>query len=252
MIKPEFIAHRGYASHYPENTLIGIEAALNAGARFIEIDIQITADLIPVLFHDVDLYRITGQNGNINDVKFAQLKQFMACETDRFKDRYKNIPIPSLAEMVELLHHWPDAVAFVEIKTESLDRFGIEKVTRTVLDTTFPLKDRCILISYNEVALSYARKSGATHIGWIVKSYDERSYASARSLMPDYLFCNHTKLPPAPAPLWAGSWRWVAYEITDPALALELADRGVEMIETMEIAEMLQHPLIRDRLSHAD
>jgi len=252
MIKPEFIAHRGYTRHYPENTLIGIEAALNAGATFIEIDVQITSDLIPVLFHDVDLNRVTGQNGNINDVNFLQLKNFMACEASRFKDRYKNVPIPSLAEMVELLYHWPDTRAFVEIKAESLDRFGIEKVIRPVLDTISPLKDRCIPISYNEAALRYARKSGITQIGWIIKSYDENSLASARSLLPDYLFCNYTKLPPAPVPVWVGSWQWALYEITDPALALALVDRGVEMIETMEIGEMLRHPLIQDRLSHAD
>jgi len=252
MSKPAFIAHRGYTRHYPENTLIGIEAALNNGASFIEIDIQITADLIPVLFHDVDLYRVTGQAGNINDVKFAQLNELSACEAARFEDRYKDVPIPSLAALVEFLHHWPDTRVFVEIKTESLDRFGIEKITRIVLDTISPLKERCIPISYNDVALRYARKSGTDHIGWIIKSYDEKSYGIAESLLPDYLFCNYIKLPPPPTPLWAGSWHWATYEITDPTLALALADRGVELIETMEIGEMLQHPLIRDRLSHAD
>ena len=38
------IAHRGYPAHYPENTLIGLEAAIKAGAERIEFDIQLSAD----------------------------------------------------------------------------------------------------------------------------------------------------------------------------------------------------------------
>ena len=49
---PELVAHRGYALHYPENTLIGIEAAIRAGARYVEVDVQLSADKVPVLFHD--------------------------------------------------------------------------------------------------------------------------------------------------------------------------------------------------------
>ena len=46
---PELVAHRGYPQHYPENTLIGIEAAITAGARFIDVDVQLSADRVPVL-----------------------------------------------------------------------------------------------------------------------------------------------------------------------------------------------------------
>ena len=252
MIKPIFIAHRGYARHYPENTLIGIEAAINAGARFIEIDVQLTADHIPVMFHDDDLFRVTGQSGNINDITFKQLQKLRAREAGRFQDQYCDVPISTLDEFIESLQRWPDVKTFVEIKTESLDRFGTEKVTRIVLDSIAPLHERCIPISYDDAAMRHARKSGAGEIGWILKRYDEASHVIANGLEPEYLFCNYTKLPPPPTPLWPGPWRWALYEITDPALALSLADRGIALIETMDIGEMMQHPLIQKRLSHAD
>jgi len=252
MSKPIFIAHRGYARHYPENTLIGIEAALNAGAKFIEIDIQLTADHVPVLFHDGDLFRITGHHGNINDITLGQLKNLRASEPERFHDRYQHIHIPSLAEFVEMLYHWPDAKTFAEIKTESLDRFGNNKVTQIVLDTIAPLKDRCIPISYDHEALQYARMSGAHKIGWILKCYDDQFREIANKLLPDYLICNYTKIPPSPTALWPGPWTWALYEITDPSLAISLTNRGIGMIETMEIGEMLQHPLIQNRLSDAE
>ena len=45
---PSLVAHRGWASCYPENTLPAVAAALAAGAAYIEIDIQLTRDLVPV------------------------------------------------------------------------------------------------------------------------------------------------------------------------------------------------------------
>jgi len=68
---PELIAHRGYASRYPENTLPAIEAALKAGARHVEIDVQTSADHIPVLFHDATLERLCGVQGRIRDAELA-------------------------------------------------------------------------------------------------------------------------------------------------------------------------------------
>ena len=63
MVIPEHVAHRGYTRHYPENTLIGIEAAIQAGARYVEVDVQLAADKTPILFHDRNLKRVCGVQG---------------------------------------------------------------------------------------------------------------------------------------------------------------------------------------------
>jgi len=39
MSHPELVAHRGYAFRYPENTLLAIKAAVDAGAKFVEFDV---------------------------------------------------------------------------------------------------------------------------------------------------------------------------------------------------------------------
>lgn len=77
MLTPMFIAHRGYAAAYPENTLIALDAARQAGAKYIEVDIQLSADGIPVLFHDRDLQRLCQQTGAIHDYTFSQLENLM-------------------------------------------------------------------------------------------------------------------------------------------------------------------------------
>ena len=50
------ICHRGQ-SGYPENTLVGIEAAISAGYKAIECDIEITKDGVCVLSHDKTIDR---------------------------------------------------------------------------------------------------------------------------------------------------------------------------------------------------
>lgn len=232
---PELVAHRGYAKRYPENTLPALAAALRAGVHYIEVDVQLTADGVPVLFHDVELARTTGAAGRITESAFNTLLQLCAGEVARLGPRFRDTPIPPLAALVELLGVWPAAQAFVEIKRDSLEAFGTDAVIARVLDTLAPCRDRCIVISFEQDALVHARAAGAARIGWVVTGWDEAQRAIANALAPDYLFCNYTKLPAADTPLWPGPWRWVFYEVTDPALALVLAQRGADLIETMAL-----------------
>lgn len=60
---PEAIGHRGAAAIAPENTLPSIEIALDAGVRWIEFDVRLTADGVPVLLHDGTLDRTTDGRG---------------------------------------------------------------------------------------------------------------------------------------------------------------------------------------------
>jgi len=54
------IAHRGYSGRYPENTLLAYEAAYQHGARYMELDLQLSSDCVPILHHDVSLKRMSG------------------------------------------------------------------------------------------------------------------------------------------------------------------------------------------------
>lgn len=57
--RPLVIAHRGYSSLFPENTLEAFRAAIYAGADFFELDIQVTKDNILLVSHDATLSRVT-------------------------------------------------------------------------------------------------------------------------------------------------------------------------------------------------
>src|SRR5207244_2240185 len=55
---PDLVAHRGYALRYPENTLVALDAAIRAGAKYVELDVQLSKDGFPVLMHDKTLARM--------------------------------------------------------------------------------------------------------------------------------------------------------------------------------------------------
>ena len=243
---PQLVAHRGYPRRYPENTLESLGAAINAGARYVEFDVQMTADGVPVLLHDESLMRTTGTRGRIVNTKLEKLAELPANEPKRFGNRYRGLTIPTLAAAVELFRQHPDVTPFVEIKEESLEAHGREKVVKTILGVLAPLKTRFVLISYDALSLRTARAMGARQIGWVMKSWNEESRSKATELVPDYLICNYTKLPKNTAePLWFGPWKWVFYEVTHVRLALQLGKRGADLIETMAIGEMLKNPQLR-------
>ena len=61
------IAHRGFSSRYPENTLPAIRAAIQLGVDMVEIDVQQTRDGELVVFHDYRLDRIYGVHKRVRD-----------------------------------------------------------------------------------------------------------------------------------------------------------------------------------------
>jgi len=71
-------AHRGLhdnRTQAPENSMAAFQKAVEAGYG-IELDVQLTKDRIPVVFHDETLDRVCGISGKVRDFTFAQLQQF--------------------------------------------------------------------------------------------------------------------------------------------------------------------------------
>lgn len=71
---PQVIAHRGFKSKYPENSLLAFREAIKAGASAIETDTQLTKDGIVVLSHDGDLKRFGDAKRKILDCTWAEIE----------------------------------------------------------------------------------------------------------------------------------------------------------------------------------
>src|SRR5687767_14329580 len=90
---PLIIAHRGASAARPENTLGAFRRALALEADGIELDVQITRDGVPVVFHDSSLRRLTGTSGGIARQTWAELRGLRVRQTE---------PIPRLVDVLRL------------------------------------------------------------------------------------------------------------------------------------------------------
>lgn len=232
----ELIAHRGYPARYPENTLVGVAAALEWGARFLEVDIQLTSDAVPVLYHDSSLSRTSGQEGSLLELDSESAVSLSAAETDRLGTAFHGERIPTLRSICDFLAESADCHTFFEIKRHSLPIHGHATVSRVVLDEIERLRDRATVISFDRRLVEHARARGF-RIGWILRGYDQDHRAALEELRPEVVFCNIKRITPDQT-LWPGPWQWAVYDVIDPEQAVEWATRGASFVETMAIAEM--------------
>jgi len=238
MTVPELVAHRGYARRFPENTLAAVDAAIRAGARHVEIDVQISADGFPVLFHDRTLERMCGVTGAIHELTLAELRALSCHEPKTFGDRFRGEGVASLASFAQLVRQHPQVHAFVEVKRVAIERLGNERVLEKVLAAIEPAIAQCSLISFSIPFLTATRRAHQIRLGAVFDTWKEREHAAVWDLAPEFVFCDVDGLP-ARGALQHDHAKIAVYEITDPAQARSLHARGVHLVETFEIAEML-------------
>lgn len=247
---PQLVAHRGYMQRFPENTWRAFAAALEVGACWLEFDVQLCRDGHFVVLHDDSFTRTAG----IDQSVFALDSDNIAVsvhEPQRFADRYAPTPVATLAGVLRQLAAWPDVRVMVEIKQESIDRWGLDQVMARLVPLLAAHQPQCILIAYNRAALQWSRQRADLKVGWVLEHYDALHHVQAAAFNPDYLICNHRKLPGNENP-WPGPWQWMLYDITDPDQAMAWAARGIALIETADIGAMLlDHRLKQRACTHA-
>uniref|UniRef100_A0A673J035 Glycerophosphodiester phosphodiesterase 1-like n=1 Tax=Sinocyclocheilus rhinocerous TaxID=307959 RepID=A0A673J035_9TELE len=79
------VAHRGGGHDAPENTIAAIRAASENGATGVELDLEFTADGVPILMHDDTVDRTTNGSGPLSKLLFSELRKLDAAAKHRFK-----------------------------------------------------------------------------------------------------------------------------------------------------------------------
>lgn len=236
---PQIVAHRGNAAEFPENTLQALESAVSLGIRHVEFDVQLSADLVPVLMHDADLQRVAGRPESVHDLTWSTLAETPVGEVARLGHAHAFTCPPSLAQVVDALAGWAGVTAFVEVKRSSLRRFGREAVLTRIANVLRPVLERCVLISFDLPSLKVLRAMTGARIGWVLSQYDEAAQAQAAELAPQFLFANLERLPTELEPLWSGPWQWALYEVRDLKTAKACHARGAQFVETMAVRGLL-------------
>jgi glycerophosphoryl diester phosphodiesterase len=167
---PIRFAHRGSSILWPENTIYAFSRAIEEhGYRYLELDVHLSADRVPMVIHDPILDRTTDGSGRVADRTLAELKTLDAAhrfDPDHgFPLRGSGIAIPTLDEVYRA---WPEARVNIDLK-EAGEEWAVAEVIRandaehrTLVGSFFDRRiSRFRRITGNTVAVSAGPVAGA-------------------------------------------------------------------------------------------
>lgn len=139
-------AHRGLTFTgntvtFDENSIPAFSAAIEAGANYIELDVQSSRDGVAVVFHDDSLNRVSAENGLLSDRTWAELQKIRLNLGGK---------IPSLDEVLAL---FPNAKVNIDVKSEAAipgiaSAISKHSAATRVLITSFSEKRRAKAVSH--------------------------------------------------------------------------------------------------------
>lgn len=186
-------AHRGFYNNNtdaPENSLKAFSDAIDYGYG-IELDIQLSKDHVPVVFHDYTLKRVTGVDRKVNELTLSELKALRLYDS--------NESIPTLKETLQLVEGMVPLI--IEFKVERFDLTLCEKAME-LLDSYEG--DYCVE-SFNPLVLHWFKKNRDTIIcGQLADDFIKEKEPGNKVLMfclsrllfnwftkPDFIAYNH-------------------------------------------------------------
>ena len=175
----QIIAHRGFSSKYPENTILSFKKAIEAGATMLELDVQLTKDDQVVVFHDEDANRLCGRQLQIRSSSrdsLASLK--IDKEPITFLDKVFEEFGDSINYYIEL-KLWPLAIR--DYKTK-LIFYTLNEIQRR------HLQSNCSMISFDSSIVQLTRRLGHNNVGVAYDTFDKPVYNSKVSCI------NHTQI----------------------------------------------------------
>ena len=174
------IAHRGFRSRHPVNTMLAFKKALEAGCDGIEFDVHLSKDGEAVIIHDETVDRTTDGTGLVGQKTYRELKALNAAKPH--SETVDFAPIPSLREYFEYMAEQPDIISNIELKTGVFVYEGIEEVVYRLMKE-YGLIDRCIVSSFNhESVLRMKQIDSAVVCGLLVDSWQIRPELYVREL----------------------------------------------------------------------
>lgn len=151
---PKIIGHRGAAAYAPENTLEGIHTAADMGIEWVEFDVKLTKDGVPILMHDETLERTTnGGDRPVAQTTYEEIKQLEAGSW--FSDSFAGIKIPTLEEAIEVLLE-RDLGFNLEIKPCPGREKETAEVALDILTQIWDDHERVLISSFQHVSLETA------------------------------------------------------------------------------------------------
>jgi len=194
MINNMCVAHRGFSGKAPENTLAAVRLAIALPyVQWIEIDVQLSKDGVPVVIHDYSLDRTTNGHGKVKDMEWEQMKRL---DAGSWKGRaYRGERVPSLEEVLDLAKG--RLQLNIELKTVGNLYPGIEKKVLDLISSR-GMRDEVVLTSFEAGALQRAKELEPHLKTGLI--YDSRSGDPARRVQElgcSFLSISFSRLNPS-------------------------------------------------------
>jgi glycerophosphoryl diester phosphodiesterase len=226
------IGHRGAAGHAPENTVASIREAARLGAKWVEFDVHLSADGIPMLLHDDALDRTTDGTGPIANHTQADLWSLDAGIW--YDERFSGERIPTLEETIAVL-----AVlglgANIEIKPSPGHEAATGHTVARMLRDTWPgALPPPLISSFAQTSLAAAREAAPQIArGLLINSLRGAWAEAMRALGCATLHCGHRHLNrDRTAQVRRAGYPLIAYTLNDPERAQTLFSWGVVSVIT--------------------
>ncbi|KAK5649904.1 hypothetical protein RI129_000933 [Pyrocoelia pectoralis] len=149
------VAHRGAGLDAPENSLVAFDLCNKKGCNIIEFDVALTADDVPVIFHDKTLDRVADSEKMLSKTLWEDLQKIDISVRHPYSDRFVNTMIPTLDETVQQLLKAEQRM-FIDIKTQN------GKIIDIMLDLyeKYPsLHSMAVVTSFYPNIIYYIRRS---------------------------------------------------------------------------------------------
>jgi glycerophosphoryl diester phosphodiesterase len=146
MTKPILIAHRGVSSEAPENTLAAFQRALDLSIPFLEMDIRLTKDDVPVIIHDATAFRTTFEKCT-KKIKEMTLKEIQSLDAGLwFDEQFAGIGIPTLKQVLNL--NLKQTGLMLELKKDDTPPQKLVKIVLEEIKQSNIEKDKVKLASF--------------------------------------------------------------------------------------------------------
>ena len=238
----QLVAHRGYRFKYPENTKLSLLKAIEAGAIFIELDVQFSRDKLPIIYHDCNLLRVSGKNKSVFNINRSSLITETASESERLGQTFQLETISPLEDLVSILTQNPAVTAFVELKDESISHCGRGEMIHKTAEILYEVAENTVIMSFDYQLCLKAREISWPQVGVVLERWSDLNCEIINQIEPDYIFVDQEMIPRdcdlKSCELLQKS-NLVAYEIDDIQIGNNLLERGVDILETYEIGKFL-------------
>lgn len=226
------IGHRGAAARAPENTLAGLRRAHELGAAWVEFDVMLSGDGVPILIHDETLERTTDGHGAVPDHGLAAIRELDAGAW--FAPAYAGERVPTLEEAIDLLLAL-GLGANVEIKPAEGHAAATGEAVAAGLAARWPVDGPPLLLSsFERPALAAALQTAPAIPRGLLAERLPADWEQAMTGLACTTLHLDQKVVSAEllAPLTAAGVPVLCYTVNDPGRAKELLGLGVAALFT--------------------